>query len=66
MSDGEVRVNEVVPPGSQSVAPTMVAEYKVCILGTEPWDVYLLGVMSSSQVYGKELMLPSNVLIREG
>ena len=46
-------MNEVVLPESQLVAPTMVAEHKVCILGIEPWDVHLLGAVSSSQMYEK-------------
>ena len=53
MSDGEVKMNEVVLPESQLVAPTMVAEHKVCILGIEPWDVHLPGAVSSSQKYEK-------------
>jgi hypothetical protein len=53
MSDGEVKMNEVVLPESQLVAPTMVAEHKVCILDIEPWDVHLLGAVTSSQIYEK-------------
>ena len=40
-------------PESQLVAPTMVAEHKVCILDIELWDVHLLGAVTSSQKYEK-------------
>ena len=54
MSEGERdEVNKLVLPGSQLVAPTMVAEHKVCILDIEPWDVHLLGAVTSSQIYDK-------------
>ena len=54
MSEGEGdEVNKLVLPGSQLVAPTMVAEHKVCILDIEPRDVHLPGAVSSSQKYEK-------------
>ena len=46
-------MNEVVLPESQLVAPTMVAEHKVCILDIEPRDVHLPGAVSSSQMCEK-------------
>jgi hypothetical protein len=46
-------VNKVVLPGSQLVAPTMVAEHKVCILDIEPRDVHLPGAVFSSQMCEK-------------
>ena len=52
MSEGD-EVNKVVPPGSHLVAPTMVAEHKVCILDIEPRDVHLPGAVSSSQMCEK-------------
>jgi hypothetical protein len=54
MSEGEGdEVNKLVLPGSQLVAPTMVAEHKVCILDIEPRDVHLPGTVSSSRMYEK-------------